>query len=131
MLRSRGEVATVSPADKAAGDTGAGMNRIEDLRELVAEDPEDALAWFMLGTELGKEGRFAEAREALARVVALDEGYSAAWRALAEARERLGEDAGDTWERARRCAEAKGDQVVLRAAERALERIAGATGEGS
>lgn len=102
------------------------MDRIDDLREMVADDPEDALGWFMLGTELGKAGRFAEAREALERVVALDEGYSAAWRALAEARERLGEDARDTWETARRCAEARGDKVVLQAAERALERIAGA-----
>lgn len=98
------------------------MDRIDELREMVADDPDDALAWFMLGTELGKVGRFDEARGALERVVGLDGGYSAAWRALAEARERLGEDARDTWEAALRCAQEKGDKVVLVAAERALGR---------
>lgn len=102
---------------------GVVEDRIEALREMVEEMPEDALGWFMLGSELVKAGRAGEAVPAFERAVAVDEAYSAAWRGLAEARAASGADPRDAWETARRVAEAQGDKVVLTAAEHALARL--------
>lgn len=101
--------------------------RITDLEELWEDEPDDALTGFMLGGEYARAGRPQEAAAVLARVVAIDPDYSAAWGALAQAQEDAGERqvALTTWRRAADCAAAKGDHLVAKAAAAGLERLGG------
>ncbi len=61
------------------------MERIEGLEEIVADDPEDHTARFMLATELAKAGRPGEAIPHFRAVVEADPEYTAAYRGLGRA----------------------------------------------
>lgn len=61
------------------------LERIEGLEEIVADDPEDHTARFMLATELAKAGRAAEAIPHFRAVVEADPEYTAAYRGLGRA----------------------------------------------
>jgi len=66
-------------------------DKIAALREMLDEDPVDHLGWYMLGRELIRAGRHAEAAEALERIIPLDENYTAAYRELGVAYEKSGQ----------------------------------------
>ena len=61
------------------------MNRIETLQEIVAGDPEDGLARYMLGKELLAADQPNEAAEQLAEAVRLSPDHTASYRELGNA----------------------------------------------
>lgn len=65
--------------------------RIEALEELVADEPDDDTARFMLATELARVAEHARAAEHFRAVLAHDPEYTAAWRGLGRAQIALGE----------------------------------------
>lgn len=101
-------------------------DRIADLKELLAEDPDDAMGWFMLGQELFKAGEIAEATDAFKDATRRDPDYSAAWAGLGRGLEAQGDLAAakDAWSAAVSCASRQGDKAVLQQAEAALKRLA-------
>ncbi|MDP2313505.1 MAG: tetratricopeptide repeat protein [Pseudomonadota bacterium] len=66
-------------------DDPALLERIEGLEEIVADDPEDFTARFMLATELAKAGRHAQAIPHFQQVIDADADYTAAYRGLGRA----------------------------------------------
>jgi tetratricopeptide (TPR) repeat protein len=64
--------------------------RIEALRALVADDPLDATAHFLLGRALLESGRATEAVEAFEGAIRADPDYAAAHRQLGNALEQAG-----------------------------------------
>jgi tetratricopeptide (TPR) repeat protein len=64
--------------------------RIDPLKEILAIDPQDDVAWFGLGKAYMEDQNFEEAAKALARCVAVKPGYSAAYFALAQSLHKLG-----------------------------------------
>jgi Flp pilus assembly protein TadD len=61
------------------------MDRIESLREIVAGDPKDGLARFMLGKELLAADLPNEAAEQLAEAIRLAPDHTASYRELGNA----------------------------------------------
>jgi tetratricopeptide (TPR) repeat protein len=59
------------------------MERIDQIREMLAEDPKDAFLLYALGLELVKKKNYQEAMQAFQQVIALDENYIAAYYQLA------------------------------------------------
>lgn len=110
-------------------------DRLEKLRELVRDDPEDALARFLLGREASGHGLHEEAREAFAAAVEIDPHYAAAYRYWGNALEALGryEEAASVYARGTRVAERSGDLQAgkeMSAFLRRLERDRGLTPPG-
>jgi cytochrome c-type biogenesis protein CcmH/NrfG len=105
------------------------IERIEGLRELVAEDPDDVTTRFMLGTELAKAKEHAEAAEQFRAVIERDPDYTAAWRGLGRALVALDDVAGarDVFTRGLEVAARTGDYQSGREMEVFLRRY---TGEG-
>lgn len=64
-------------------------SRIEALTRLLAADPGDATAHYMLGHEYFKAGMYREAAEAMGRYLARADDEGAAYRILAESLLRL------------------------------------------
>lgn len=58
---------------------------IEELKKMLAEDPDDVLGHYMLGRELLKIGQPQQAIAPLRRVIELDPDYTAAYRQLGDA----------------------------------------------
>jgi Flp pilus assembly protein TadD len=85
--------------------------RIRDLLELLADEPDDTLLRLTLGKEYLESGDAEAALEHLERVVTLDPRYTAAYRYLGAALDRLGRDgeAADTWARGVEVADETGD----------------------
>jgi Flp pilus assembly protein TadD len=85
--------------------------RIRELRELLEDEPDDALLRLTLGTELLDAGDAAAALPHLERAVAVAPRYTAAYRHLGTALERLGRgaEARAAWERGIAVAEDTGD----------------------
>lgn len=78
-----------------ADDADAALReRIAGLEEIVADDPQDHTARFMLGTELAKVGGHARAAEQFRIVIEVDADYTAAWRGLGRALIALGDVEG-------------------------------------
>ena len=75
--------------------------RLALLRELAAEDPDDATTHFLLGRELLGHGRAAEAIPAFESAIRADADYAAAYRQLGNALEQAGraEEAAATYRR--------------------------------
>ena len=61
------------------------LERIEGLEEIVADDPDDYTARFMLATELAKAGRHEHAIPHFQQVITADGDYTAAYRGLGRA----------------------------------------------
>lgn len=61
------------------------MDRLVSLREMVAADPEDGLARYMLGRELLARKSAVEAAEHLAEAARLTPDHTATWRELGNA----------------------------------------------
>jgi Flp pilus assembly protein TadD len=102
--------------------------RVEALRALVGENPDDPLGHYLLGLELSKLSRHDEAVRAFRRAVDLDPLYTAAWRELGKALGRAGDVPGarGALARAVEVAEVTGDLQTRREAEVFLRRL----GEG-
>ena len=86
-------------------------SRIDDLLELIEEEPDDALLRLTLGKEYLDGGDAASALPHLERAVALDARYTAAYHYLGAALEAIGRhaDAAETWRRGIAVAEETGD----------------------
>ncbi len=63
--------------------------RLTALRQLAAEEPDDPLTQFLYGSEAAALGFHDEARAAFERAIRLDPRYTAAYRFLGNALERL------------------------------------------
>jgi hypothetical protein len=98
--------------------------RIEGLAEIVADDPEDTTARFMLGTELAKAGRAEEAIPHFEAVIALDADYTAAYRGLGRALITVGrpDDAKPVFELGLKVADRTGDYQSGKEMEALLRR---------
>lgn len=85
--------------------------RIEGLEEIVADDPADTTARFMLATELAKAGEHARAAPHFQAVIDADGSYTAAFRGLGRALIALGDvdAARDVFTRGLVVAERTGD----------------------
>ena len=66
------------------------MNRIDTFRNMVAKNPDNALARFGLANEALKGGLWEEAREQLSAYLAMYDDEGNGWGRLAEALEKLG-----------------------------------------
>ncbi|HXG28122.1 MAG TPA: tetratricopeptide repeat protein [Nevskiales bacterium] len=97
----------------------------ENLEALLAKGQDGALLRFTLGELCLKAGEAQAAADHLARAVALDPDYSAAWklygRALAEAGRR--EEAAAAYARGIAVAEARGDRQAAKEMRVFLKRI--------
>jgi tetratricopeptide (TPR) repeat protein len=65
--------------------------KIEPLKKLLAMDPNDEVAWFGLGKAYQGDGSFQDAASALERCIEVKPTYSAAYFALAESLQKLGQ----------------------------------------
>lgn len=86
-------------------------SRIDVLRTLAAESPDDATTWFLLGRELAGAGRAVEAADAFTAAIVADPNYAAAYRQLGNALEQAGRlsEAADTYRRGADVAERTND----------------------
>ena len=66
------------------------MNRIDTFRNMVAKNPDNALARFGLANEALKQGLWEEAHEQLVAYLAMYDDEGNGWGRLAEALEKLG-----------------------------------------
>ena len=66
-------------------------SKIEPLKKLLAMDPNDDVAWFGLGKAYQDDGNFQEATSALERCIIVKPTYSAAYFALAQSLQQLGQ----------------------------------------
>lgn len=101
-------------------------HRIEMLRELVAEDPADASASFLLGRELLNAGLAAEAIAAFAAAIQADADYAAAYRQMGNAEEAAGrvDDAIASYRRGIAVAERTNDLQAGKEMNAFLKRLA-------
>lgn len=65
--------------------------RIEPLKKVLALDPQDEVAWFGLGKTYMEDGNFGEAAQALESCIKVKPTYSAAYYALAQSLQKLGQ----------------------------------------
>jgi uncharacterized protein HemY len=107
-------------------------SRSEMFRKLLERDGTNPMVLYSLGSELFKEGRYAEARDYLGRAVEHKPDYSVAYRTLGRAHFELGEDAEarGVFEEGRRVAEANGDLQTVREIDVFVRRLE-KRGEGS
>ena len=111
-------------------------DRLEQLRELAKEAPDDAATQFLLGREAASQGRHEEARDAFRAAVEIDPHYAAAFRHWGNALEALAhyEEAAAVYARGVRVAEGSGDLQAgkeMGAFLKRLERDRGVTPPGS
>ncbi len=99
--------------------------RIADLEEMHADEPEDALTAFLLGTEYVKAGRPADALPVFRAAIAADPDYSAARAGIGACLETTGQlaEARAVWAETVVLAEARGDHMVTRQAKDAVARL--------
>ena len=107
------------------------MAMIERFEAMLAAGKDGALLRFGLGSEYLKSGDFERAAMHLRAALALDQGYSAAWKLLGKALEKSDpEAAAGAWQRGIAAAQAKGDKQAAREMEvflKRLKRVAGPT----
>jgi Tfp pilus assembly protein PilF len=99
--------------------------RIHDLLELVAEEPDDAMLRLMLAKEYLTADDAAAALPHLERAVTLDPGYSAAYRELGVVLDKLGRtaDAAEVFTRGIAVADAAGDLQTAKEMTVFLQRL--------
>ncbi len=107
------------------------MAMIERLEALLASGKDGALLRFGLGSEYLKAGDARRAGEHLREAVALDPGYSAAWKALGKALEASDRAAAaEAYRQGIAAAQSKGDKQAVREMQVFLKRIERDTGPG-
>ena len=106
------------------------MAMIERFEAMLAAGKDGALLRFGLGSEYLKAGDFERAAMHLRAALALDQGYSAAWKLLGKALEKSDrEAAAEAWQRGIAAAQAKGDKQAAREMEVFLKRLRRDAGE--
>lgn len=95
------------------------------LEQLLGKGRDDALLRFSLGGACLKEGDVAAAAEHLARAVAHDPEYSAAWKLLGRALVDAGRpaEAAEAWSRGVEAAERRGDVQAAKEMRVFLKRL--------
>ncbi|MGW8268587.1 MAG: tetratricopeptide repeat protein [Longimicrobiales bacterium] len=99
--------------------------RLEVLRRMARERPEDARLRFGLAVELLNKGEIREGAEALRAYLALAEDEGNAWARLGSALAGLGEieEARDAFRRGIRIASRRGHDALVEEMEEALEDL--------
>ncbi|MCW5622539.1 MAG: tetratricopeptide repeat protein [Burkholderiales bacterium] len=92
------------------------MSSIDNLEKLLAAGKDSALLRFGLGSAYMKAGDHGMAAGHLQRALALDQGYSAAWKLLGQALTELGQfgPALEAYEKGIAVAEGKGDKQAAK-----------------
>jgi len=100
-------------------------DRIHELRELLAEEPDDALLRLMLGKEYAAAGDLAAAAPHLEQAIVLDPRYSAAYRELGVVLDTLGRhaEAADVFRRGIAVADETGDLQTAKEMTVFLKRL--------
>jgi len=100
-------------------------NRLEALEKLLKQGQDSALLRFGLGRGYLEAGRIQEAAVHLEAAVTLDPGYSAAWKAYAQALVQNGrtEEAAAAYERGIAAAEGRGDVQAAKEMTVFLKRL--------
>lgn len=105
------------------------MAMIERFEAMLAAGKDGALLRFGLGSEYLKAGDTERAAVHLREALALDRGYSAAWKLLGKALEKTDrEAAAQAWRQGIAAARAKGDKQAAREMELFLKRLERAAG---
>ena len=101
------------------------MALIDNLEALLARGPDTALLRYGLGAEYAKQNQHARAVVHLQRAVALDPGYSAAWKLLGQSLAASGaaDAARHAYTEGMRAAEAKGDKQAAKEMAVFLKRL--------
>ncbi len=97
----------------------------EALEKMLAKGMDNALLRFGLGKGYLDAGQFVQAAEHLQRCVAFDPAYSAAWKLLGQAHNKLGQIdlARTAWQEGFRVAEGKGDKQAEKEIAVFLKRL--------
>ena len=100
-------------------------DRLEQLRQLAAADPQDALTRFLLGRELATRDLDHEAAGEFRQVILLDPRYAAAYRQLGNSLERLSqpEEAADVYRSGVKIAAETGDLQAGKEMSAFLKRL--------
>ena len=103
------------------------MGMIENFEKMLAGGKDSPLLRFSLGNEYMKVDNAAAASEHLRAAVALDAGYSAAWKLLGKVLAHLGDadGASDAYRQGITAAEAKGDKQAAKEMAVFLKRLQG------
>lgn len=104
---------------------------IDALEKMIARGQDSAMLRLTLGNAYARQGQPEAAIEHLRQAVALDPGYSAAWRALGRLQLKQGErDAAlETFRQGLAAARERGDMQVVRELEVRVRRLEGAQGD--
>ena len=99
---------------------------LENFERMLAAGKDAAILRFGLGNEYLKAGDAARAAEHLQRAVALDPGYSAAWKLLGKALLAAGrsDEALKAWRDGVAAAERKGDKQAMKEMQVFARRVA-------
>jgi predicted Zn-dependent protease len=99
---------------------------LETFERMLAAGKDGALLRFGLGNEYLKAGDAERAAEHLRRAVALDPGYSAAWKLLGKALLAAGrsDEALQAWRDGTAAAERKGDKQAMKEMQVFARRVA-------
>lgn len=102
---------------------------IHNLTKMLAAGQDNALLRYSLGTAYLKSGDYLQAREHLARAVAHDPHYSAAWKHYAQVLTQLGlrDEASAAYREGIAVAKAKGDIQAAKEMQVFLRRLLAAT----
>ncbi len=100
-------------------------SRLDALEKLLKQGQDSALLRFGLGRAYLEAGRIQEAAQHLEAAVTLDPGYSAAWKAYAQALVQSGrtEEAAGIYERGIATAEGRGDLQAAKEMTVFLKRL--------
>jgi Tfp pilus assembly protein PilF len=98
---------------------------LDRLLKMLETGQDSALLRFSLGNEYLGRGQSPEAVEHLRKAVAMDRGYSAAWKLLGKALEGGGDAdaAADAWREGIAVAEEKGDKQAAKEMQVFLKRL--------
>jgi tetratricopeptide (TPR) repeat protein len=100
-------------------------NRLEILREMLAQDPKNSFARYGLAMELSKSGQLEEAVAEYRALMSADENYVASYYHCGQALEKLGrvEEARDVYVKGIEVAGRKGDAHTRAEIEGALSLL--------
>ena len=107
------------------------LSALENFERMLASGKDGALLRFGLGNEYLKAGDAARASEHLQQAVALDPGYSAAWKLLGKAllAAGRGDEALKAWHDGIAAAERKGDKQAMKEMQVFARRVAKQRGQ--
>jgi predicted Zn-dependent protease len=101
------------------------MTDVDNLETMLAAGQDNALLRFALGNAFIRHGKYAQAVEHLARAIAYDAEYSAAWKLYARSLAETGriEEAVSAYKQGIDIAERKGDKQAAKEMQVFLKRL--------